>query len=80
MQEEAEGAQGFLAPLQPLIKWLEQRLKGGVTSDEEDLLDDNSRIYLQSHQDQFTRFSLFQVKSAGLKSLFSSIFCLACVS
>lgn len=46
--------------LESLQHWL-RKLQRDSSTDEEDMLDDNSRAYLHSFRDNFTRYSLFLV-------------------
>lgn len=60
VQDQFEGTESQAKALKALHFWLE-RFEGGSLSDEEEPLDGDSRVYLQSYRDQFTRFSLFEV-------------------
>lgn len=60
LQDQFVGSKGQEEALKAVAGWLERLTRGSFSEDEEPL-DENSRVYLQSYRDQFTRFSLFEV-------------------
>ncbi|CAL8461903.1 g1434 [Coccomyxa elongata] len=58
-QDQFVGSESQVEALKTVAGWLE-RLQRGSFSEDEEPLDENSRVYLQSYRDQFTRFSLFE--------------------
>ncbi|KAK9908731.1 hypothetical protein WJX75_002027 [Coccomyxa subellipsoidea] len=59
-QDQYVGTDSQVQALSTLASWL-QRVERGSFTDDEEPLDENSRQYLQSYHDQFTRISLFEV-------------------
>ena len=62
LQGQFVGSESQVEALRTVAGWLE-RLQRGSFSEDEEPLDENSRVYLQSYRDQFTRFSLFEVST-----------------
>ncbi len=61
LQDQYVGTESQVQALSTLANWL-QRLERGSYTDDEEPLDENSRQYLQSYHEQFTRISLFEVR------------------